>query len=390
MVRHRVWTALQVILILAVVAITIGQFIGQPVLLAYVTSDSMEPTLSTGDGYVVLPSIVTGPAETGDVIVFHAKTLHGGGGALTTHRVVDKTDHEVITKGDKNSITDQSGGEPPVKQRQIVGQAVLLGRQPVVIPHLGTAFTGIRSSVKSAQRSLSIALGTRALLGTQGLAYLLFGLGGLLYAGSMIAEQDSGPNVRRTRNRRRSRNRRISKRLVGIGLGCLLVVSITITMTVAGGVHDFSVVSAERDVKGPSVIPAGQSEQLNYSVPNGGVIPVVAYIEPANDGEGMKTPKHGIFVPPGERQTVSVELSAPEQTGHYSRPIVEHRYLAVLPQTWIHQLYLLHPWLPVIVIDALVLGVFLSIALPLLGRGTIRPHSTRSSIARRIKRRLRF
>lgn len=390
MVRQRVWTVLQGILILAVVAIMVGQFIGQPVLLAYVTSDSMEDTISTGDGYVVLPSVVAGPVETDDIIVFHAKTLHGGDGALTTHRVVEKTQQGAITMGDDNPVTDQAGGEPPVKSRQIVGQAVLIGDDPIVIPHLGTVFTGIRSTVENAQRSLSIALGTRALLGTRGLAYLLFGVGGLLYAGSVVMEQNEvkGPSTQRSRSRRRPMNRRISKRMVALALGCLLVFALTISMTVAGGVHEFGVVSAEEDMRGPSVIPTGQTEQLNYSIPNGGFVPVMAYVD--SGGSGVETPANGVIVGPGERQNVSVELTAPESTGYYNLPVVEHRYLAILPQSWIHQLYLLHPWLPVIVIDALVLGVFLAVTIPLLGRGTIRPRSSRSSIARRIKRRLRF
>lgn len=390
MVRQRVWTVLQGILILAVVAIMVGQFIGQPVLLAYVTSGSMEPTISAGDGYVVLPSVVTGPVETGDIIVFHAKTLHGGDGALTTHQVVEKTQRGVITQGKANSFTDQAGGEPPVKSRQIVGQAVLLGDQPIVIPHLGTVFTGIRSTVENAQRSLSIALGTRALLGTRGLAYLLFGVGCLIYAGSVIMEQNEvkGPSTRRSRRRRRPMNRRVSKRLVAVALGCLLIVSLTIPMTVAGGIHEFGVVSSEQDASGPSVIPTGQSEQLNYSVPNGGLLPVMAYLDPG--GANVETPANGVIVGSGERQNVSVELTAPESTGYYRLSVVEHRYLAILPQSWIHHLYLVHPWLPVVVIDAVVFGAFLAVSIPLLGRGTLRPRSSRSSIARRIKRRLRF
>lgn len=390
MVRQRVWTALQGILILAVVAITVGQFIGQPVLLAYVTSDSMEPTISTGDGYLVLPSVATGSVEQGDIVVFQAKTLHGGDGALTTHRVVEKSQRGVITKGDGNPVTDQSGGEPPVMSSQIVGQAVLLGNQPIVIPHLGTVFTGIRSTVENAQRSLSIALGTRALLGTRGLAYLLFGVGGLLYAGSVIMDQNEvkGPSTRRSRRRRQPMNRRVSKRLIALALGCLLVVSLTISMTVAGGVHEFGVVSAEQDANGPSVIPAGQSERLNYSIPNGGFVPIMAYVD--SGGSGVETPSNAVIVDPGERKNVSVELSAPESTGYYRLPVVEHRYLAILPQSWIHQLYLIHPWLPVVVIDALLLGAFLAVSIPLLGRGTLRPRSSRSSIARRIKRWLRF
>ncbi len=388
MVRRWIGTALQIALVLAVVAIAVGQFVGQPVLLAYVTSDSMEPTLSPGDGYIVLPSAVTDSPEEGDVIVFNAKTLNEGNGGLTTHRVAEKTDRGVVTRGDGNPFTDQEAGEPLVKSHQITGKAVLIGNQPIVIPQLGTAFTAIREAITSAQRSVAMALGTRSLLGTQGLAYLLFGAGILLYIGSVIAEGDSSRSPRRKRKRKRKRTRRVPKLVVALALGGVLVASLTATMTVAGGVQEFGVVSAEQDIGGPSVIASGETERLNYSVPNGGVLPVVAYVDPAS--EGVETPDESVIVGPGEQQTVGIELSAPEETGYYPRYVAEHRYLAILPPSLIDFLYRLHPWLPVIVIDALVLGAFLAVVMPLLGRGYLRPRRSRNSLVRRIKRRLRY
>lgn len=392
MVRYRLGTVLQAVVVLALVAIVVGQFIGQPVLLTYVTSDSMAPTISTGDGYLVLPSVVAGPVEQGDIVVFNAKTLHGGKGGLTTHRVVGENNQGFITRGDNNPFTDQSGGEPPVKRVQIVGQAISLGGNPIVVPHLGTALTGVRDAIQGAQRWLAIKLGMRSLLGTRGLAYLLFGVGGLLYIGSVVAERRNGSSRRRpTRKRRRRRGgvlpRRVPKVLIALALGGILVASVTVTMTVAGGVQEFGVVSAEQDSPESTIIPAGGSEQLEYSVPNNGVVPIVAYVDAASTG--VETPNDGVLVKPGERESVGVELSVPPSTGYYPRYVVEHRYLALLPQSWIHGLYLVHPWLPVVVIDALVLGAFMIIAVPIIGRGTIRPHASRSPLARRIKRLLR-
>lgn len=389
---HRIGTIVQGLVLLAIGSIVVGRLIGQPVLLAYVTSGSMHPVISAGDGYVVLPSIIAGPIEKGDIIVFHAKTLHGGDGALTTHKVVGKTSGGYITLGIDNPFTDQAGGEPPVSRHQVVGQAVLIADQPIVIPNLGTLFTGIRSTIKNAQRSLSIALGTRAFLGTRGLAYLLFGAGGILYIGSVLNEQQSGPNENRAPRRRRRRKKSLMPRsipnwMIALALGGILIGSLTITMTVGGGVQDFRVVSSDKNLAGPTVIPAGQSEPLNYSVPNGGVLPIVAYVDPAS--EGVKTPKSGVFVPSGERRPVMITLSAPPTIGSYHRYVAEHRYIAILPRSWIHELYLVHPLLPVVVIDALVLAAFLLVAIPLLGSGSVRSRSSRSSLARRVKRMLR-
>jgi len=66
------------------------QLLGQPILLGYVATGSMEPTMDAGDGFVSVPSAVTGDVEEGDVVVYQARELHDGG--LTTHRVVGETE----------------------------------------------------------------------------------------------------------------------------------------------------------------------------------------------------------------------------------------------------------------------------------------------------------
>jgi signal peptidase len=81
----------------------------------------MEPTLEPGDGFVAVPAELAGPIDDGDVIVFEAETIQGGG--LTTHRVVDETDRGFITRGDANPFTDQDDSEPPVKRAQVVAKA---------------------------------------------------------------------------------------------------------------------------------------------------------------------------------------------------------------------------------------------------------------------------
>ncbi|MFC7138101.1 S26 family signal peptidase [Halobaculum litoreum] len=66
----------------------VGQALGQPVLVSYVETGSMAPTLAPGDGFVAVPAAVAGQVEAGDVVTFRAESV--GGGGLTTHRVVDR------------------------------------------------------------------------------------------------------------------------------------------------------------------------------------------------------------------------------------------------------------------------------------------------------------
>lgn len=114
-----------------VLALILGQVLGQPVVLGFVTSESISPTQSEDDSSAAIPSQVADPIEEGDVIVFEAEEIQGGG--LTTHRVVDETDREYITKGDNNAFTDQDNNEPPVKRTQVVAKALqFLLRLPAV------------------------------------------------------------------------------------------------------------------------------------------------------------------------------------------------------------------------------------------------------------------
>lgn len=103
-----------------------------PVTLSYVSSDSMEPTIDQGDGYVLVPA---GEVESGDVITFYSETRN----VYVTHRVVRETDDGFVTQGDNNPTTDQAAGHPPVNRDRVVGEVLTVGGTPVTIPHLGLA-----------------------------------------------------------------------------------------------------------------------------------------------------------------------------------------------------------------------------------------------------------
>lgn len=76
----------QTLLVVFLVSVIAGAILGQPILLAFVETGSMSPTLEPGDGFVAIPSQLSGEIQQNDVIVFEAQHLNGGG--LTTHRVV--------------------------------------------------------------------------------------------------------------------------------------------------------------------------------------------------------------------------------------------------------------------------------------------------------------
>lgn len=368
------------LLILIVGSLLVGQLLGQPVLIGYVETGSMSPTMEPNDGYIAIPPQLAGPIEEGDVVTFDAKVLHGGG--LTTHRVVGQTDEGYITKGDANPFPDQDAKEPPVPPDRVKAVALELGGDPLVLPQIGLLVTGVSGALSWLQQQLAILFGTRALLGTQGLAYILFGIGVLAYLGSELL---ASANPRRATRSRHRATGTIDGRQVTLTLTFLLVVLVTASMVIPAGTTTRTIVSSESDAPGPDVIHKGGSENLTYVVPSNGLVPVVAYLEPASDGVAVSPTV--VSVPGNSERNVTITLSAPPQTGAYERSFTEHRYLALLPQATLDALYEVHPWLPIAVIDLLLGLGFAGFTSAVLGAGPIRIESrSRVPLRTRVRR----
>ncbi|WP_262175027.1 signal peptidase I [Haloarcula laminariae] len=360
---RRVGTLLgEAALVVFLVSMVLGQVLGQPVLLGFVTSGSMEPTIETGEGFVAIPAEIAGPVEEGDVVVFRSEEIQGGG--LTTHRVVEETERGYVTRGDANPFTDQDGGEPPVSEAQVVAVAWQPGGAVVTIPGVGAAVTASQDAFGSVQRQLAGLFGTRSLLGTQGVAYLLLSLSVAGYLLDLYLDDERG------RTRETERDTGVSLHLVVVVFSAAIVLSATAAMTVPAGPQTFDIVSAETDSPGPRVIEQGTNESVPYTTANGGFVPVVRYVEPVSDGVDVEPREAAV----GPRSSVNgtLTLSAPPETGYYQHHVVEHRYLLVLPQSTIRSLYLIHPWLPVVVIDALLGGSFYAVGVAVGNSGRVR------------------
>lgn len=365
LVRRILYFGLIAALGLVILSLTLGGLLGQPILLGYVETGSMEPSISPGDGFVSIPAEITGPIKEGDVVIFRAPADQDQG--LTTHRVVGQTNQGYITKGDANPFTDQDADEPPVKHAQIVAKALQVGGNVVVIPHLGTILGGIQGTLAGLQRQLATLLGTRALLGTQGLAYLILGITGFAYAVDYLL---TGPGSDRSTDRSCDRDTGRSTRLIVAGLGLLVVLGATAAMVGPAGSQEIGIVSAEFESENPTVIEIGESEYLHYTVSNSGLIPVYSYLEPGS--EGVKIAPRELTVPAQSTVNATLTLSAPPETGYYHRYVVEHRYLAILPKGIIRALHSTHPWLPIIATGLVIWVPFYLLGIWLVGTGRVR------------------
>ncbi|MFC6754171.1 S26 family signal peptidase [Halorubrum tibetense] len=362
----------QAAVVVIVVSLVVGQYLGQPVLLSFVETGSMVPTLDPGDGFIAIPAPLAGGIGTGDVVTFDAQEIEGGG--LTTHRVVEETERGYVTQGDANPFTDQDGGEPIVQDADIVAKAFTVGGSVVVIPHLGTVAMAFQSTLESVQTWLAVTFGTRSFQGTQGLAYILFGLSIVAYAADWYLT--SGTRDRPDRDRSRDDGTSVVF-VLGV-LALVLMATATAAMVVPAGTQEYGVVSADFESDNPTVIERGASEELEYVVPNAGLVPVQAYVTPASPGVDVNPER--VALGGRDEASTTVTLTAPDETGYYRLFVEEHRYLAVLPPTVIDELYEVHPWTPLVAINGLLGGGIILAGLLLL-RGE--PARIRSRTSRR-------
>lgn len=339
--------ALGAVLLVLLASILSGILLGYSVPVTFVESGSMEPTIREGDGFIALPTALVGSPSVGDVVLFRAEQVQGG--RPTTHRIVDERPDGFITQGDANLFPDQSAGEPPVTEAQVKAIVVTVGDDVLRLPHLGTAVGIVGGTVDTVERTVAGLLGVPRIGGEQ-LAYLLFGVGLVAFAASLLLGDSTG----RTRDRSTERSGRASRvfdtRYVLVASILILCVGATVGMVAPGGTQTFGIVSSEGDSANPTIVPVGGSDAYEWRLHNGGFVPTVSYLEPR--GEGIQIDPGRVQLAGNESANATVTLFAPDETGYYLRSKTEHRYLLVLPASAIDALYEIHPWAPYAAINA--------------------------------------
>ena len=367
--RQRLGQSAQLLLAAAVGALLVGAFLGQPILLGFVETGSMEPTLDPGDGFVAVPAAVSGEIEEGDVVVFEAQQIQGGG--LTTHRVVGETEQGYITRGDANPFADQDSDEPPVTDGQIVATALQVNGDVVVIPQLGTASGAIAGLVESIQRTLANAFGTRLFLGTEGLALLSLAFGlGVLGIGAVF-DDEASERADREPTREADRDGVYDPRRLVLAVAVFIALVSGVTMVAMSDTHEYGMISAEFDSEDPTTVPVGESDELTYRTVNPGQLPVYTFHSSASGNVDVE-PESARLDRGGGGENVTVTFHAPSETGFYPQYVEEHRYFAVLPGGVIAALYGIHPWVPLLATSAVMGGVLLVVGVALTGTGPVR------------------
>lgn len=374
-IRSWVQSGLTLAVIGIVVVILLGQVLGQPIGLGFVVTGSMEPTLAPGDGFVAIPPPLAGDIEAGDVVTFDAEELQGGG--LTTHRVVRETEQGYITRGDANPFTDQEGGEPIVRDSDIVAVALQVNGEVVVIPGLGDAVTGLQGLFESGLAIVGSVPGL-GLLTEGGFGSVMIGIGVLVLALSVVGDLLLGQR-RGKQERSRRRGGVVSAGVILAVIILLIVVPATLSMVIPSGANEIQVISSTSPTEDPTIIPRGGSQEMTYNGTNSGFIPRVVVIEPGS--EGVEVSNRILVLGAGESGSTKVTISVPEETGAYTRVLSIHHYVQVLPTSVIVSLHEIHPWVAVVMIDLFLATLVTIIYVLTIGLSPIRFRSTARDIS---------
>lgn len=373
MFRKHAGTVVLAVFILVAATLAVGHLVGQPVLVSFVTSDSMSPTLEAGDGFVAVPQAVSGDVSEGDVVVFEAEEV--GGGGLTTHRVVGETDGGYVTKGDANPFTDQDGGEPPVTDEQIAATALQVKGWVVTIPQLGTGIGLVRDALLVALTALGTLFGVESAGNpvTVGLTLVLAGVG--LFAVSLVTGR--GRTAARQRSRSRSSDG-LGRRHVALFLIAVVLLPANAVMLSAADEHRLVAEGIE-----------GADDQLEGEIAasNGGLVTMVVVFEPADPQLEMDQTALALGSGASDSTTLSAPTPPPGETREYA--VAEHRYLGILPPTVLLALHDVHPLLALGTVNLLLLGSIVAVTGGLFGVEKRRRRSRDLPLRTRLTRLLR-
>lgn len=302
-----------------------------PVYVSYVYSESMEPTISEGDGYLVVPA---GEIAEGDIVTFHSEHR----GEHVTHRVVGVEDGGYVTQGDNNARTDQATGHPFVREEEITGAVLTVGDRPLTIPSLHGVVTAVRT---------------------------YWPLGALV-AGIALVYSSS----ERTRD-----VVRVSDLMDPLFLAIVLGGVIALTIGVPAFTATYTVTETPDDRE--STVTAGETVARALELPIG---PRPAYTHRIVDADGAAVTDH---VTRGDATTVDLDVRGSEP-GPHKVTIRLYQYPAIVPYRVVAALHALHPAAAASAVTAAVVSPAYLFHRVIVDNKT--PIRTRGSLARRLKR----
>ncbi len=313
---------IEVIALIFFISLIFASVFNTPLFFSYVTSGSMEPTIEKYD--LIFINVFSRNFQVGDIVVFKS------GDQWICHRIVGLISGGYITKGDANIATDQFSGKGVVKKEDIVGKVISINNHPVKISGVGRLLeSGSDSLMKNKIYSMSL----------------------LIFAGIMLLFEK---NIRK---RRIKNSIRIRVRSLYVIIAIVTITSFTL----------FSAMSFERinvDYGTTSAgglrkewVSPGELFSRNIEIINKGIYPHFYVIYKISSRATLMS-EDSFMLRPDESRIINVEIQAPEDTSLYQETLYVAKYLPVLPLSTIAFLSIKHPYLPILVIDAMLGSVY--------------------------------
>lgn len=283
-----------VVLVMVFVALLSVLPVSSPVGVSYVYSDSMEPTIETNDGYILVPAYGVG---TGDVVTFRSEERD----EYLTHRIVGVTEQGYVTRGDNNRVTDQSAGHSYVQESDIVGKVFSFRGSVVTIPNLGDVFETLEDN-----------------------RLLVAGVAGIL----LLLSFAGGEASEKTRSSRGIiRNGDVLRPIILVGS-----VFVIASVVVSTDVHTLNYVAVGHSTEGEKLLTVG--EPATRTVLFHGSSP--SFMHRFVSAEGMSISE----INANETAVkLTVDVPPPEGVGAHTKSVLIHQYPATLPRSvlgWLH------------------------------------------------------
>ncbi len=297
-----------------------GFILDRPVLISYVTSDSMTPTLNKGDLFLINPF---SKGKTGDIIVFKMN------GHWTVHRIYAETSEGYITKGDNNVATDQQGGRSDaIRKEDVVGTVVTIFDKPIKVPYVGMYIQEFSKSTKNLYIAIVV-----------------------IVLGSILLTAGGKDRVRK----RKKRVVKVKYKTLYTIVSAVTIAIILISIVATWGTVGFNYAST---------LAGGQKEgwylpNTEFDRPivieNKAFYPMYYILSPK--GDRIALDKTDFMLMRNEKENINVHVKVPANTKIYYEQIDVYTYPPLLPTDLIKRLWNLNPYLPLVAFSIEIAGV---------------------------------
>lgn len=308
----KVKLGISVIVLVLLAILGLGSLSQQAPNFSYVYSDSMEPTINTGDGFFVIPS---NNYQINDIIVFRSTFLDA---ELITHRIIAITSDGFITQGDNSPNIDQNVGEPVVIPDRIIGKVLTVFNNPVVIPQVGNYLLMIQSRMGSF---------------TSMIAILLFVVASLF----LIRDLFTGKYKRKSKIRLRMHH-------VYQALALTTTAVLIVTLLVGSSYVQIRYLISQNPGNIGLQTRPNQIGETDYLISNNSILPVYSFISAI---EPIISEVKVVSIGSLSVQTIQVKVNPQTKLGWYTGYIQVMNLPALLPRFLVERLYLVHPWMAI-------------------------------------------